>query len=149
MCLDIDYDGEVTLDYGSRVARKTHKCLECGREIEPGETYRWWTVKYDTIRTDKMCAHCWGTIDLGCKLTGCPAAWYWGMVHDPKEDEGGFVGDILTHTAMLSKVARFAMLRTVVHRKRGWKRQDGTLFPVPAMRPTLALASSDEREGDV
>lgn len=149
MCLDVDYSDSLTLDSGVRRARKAHTCMECRRQIEPGETYHYWTTKdleYDRgVETQKMCAHCWGTIDLGCALTGCPPAWYWTMLFD-LGDDGGFVGDILGHDLVLSKAGRFAMLRAHVAGKRGWKRKDGTLYPVPAMRPSLATSAISHAE---
>lgn len=133
MCLYVDDETYAYLDSGTRKARKPHVCDECGRTIEPGETYSYWNSiqeRGDPPTTHKMCAHCNGTLDLGCALTGCHKSWFFTMIHDLGED-GGFVGDILLHDLPLGGKA--AMLRTVVARKRGWRRKDGTLFPVPAL----------------
>lgn len=137
MCLDVDDDfGGVMLGSGERKARKEHRCQECGRTIEPGERYRYWCHVGGEFsegkQTDKMCAHCWGTIDLGARLTGCPRYWFWDKVHDLDPDDGGFVGDILVNHD-LAFADRFRMLRTVVARKSQWRRKDGSLFPIPAL----------------
>lgn len=138
MCLDVEVEGEL-LDSGTRRARKEHRCDECKRAIEPGETYRFWTVKdWDSsgVGTSKMCAHCYATIELGAALTGCPKCWFWDMVHDLDPENGGFVGDIIVnHT--LPKPAHLAMLRTVIGRRKGWRRKDGTLLPLPKV-PAVA-----------
>lgn len=43
----------------TRKARKAHACCECGRRIEPGETYEYVAGKIDgDFRQWKTCAHC-------------------------------------------------------------------------------------------
>ena len=55
-----------------RTARKTHRCKECGRQIQPGEIYEHvrgiWDGMPDTVRT---CPHClairdWVTAHVPC-----------------------------------------------------------------------------------
>ncbi len=41
-----------------RVARKRHKCEECNRLIEPGETYEYVFGVWDYPETIKTCSHC-------------------------------------------------------------------------------------------
>lgn len=138
MCLYVDDFDYEPLTSGERTARKAHHCDECGRTIEPGETYRYWTVKdfYDNrVRTDKMCAHCRGTLDLGAALTGCPKSWWWSMMHD-LDPETGFVGNVLHDEGhSLTRAQKRRMLRTVEGRKAKWRRRDGRLRPVPAPKP--------------
>ena len=60
MCMFNDGDGAVTmLSEADPVARKDHKCRECGRVIERGERYHVdrfvWEGKLDAHKT---CAHC-------------------------------------------------------------------------------------------
>jgi hypothetical protein len=134
MCLYVDLDDRRDLDNGERRARTEHRCDECKRRIEPGESYRYWTIlDEDGVRTEKMCAHCWGTIELGASFTGCPKNWYWGSVHE-LDEEMGFVGNILKDFGHhLSFAQEFQVLRTVAGRKRQWRRADGSLLPVPAL----------------
>lgn len=131
MCLDVDFEGNV-LREATPTARKAHKCDECDRTIEPGEKYRLYVVvSWDSgFEQWTMCAHCWGTIELGAALTGCPKNWFWGMIHDLGDSDGGYVGDILTHDLTVSQ--RMAMLRTVVGRRQKWRDRHGALLPVPA-----------------
>lgn len=136
MCLYVDdFDTEL-IDSGQRKARKEHRCDECGRTIEPGETYRYWTTLFEgDISTDKMCAHCQGTLDLGAALTGCPKRWWWSMLHD-LDPETGFVGNVLHDDEHhLTQAQKRRMLRTVEGRKAKWRRRDGRLRPVPAPKP--------------
>lgn len=132
MCLYVEYEGELFSE-GERKARKTHTCKECEREIEPGERYRFWVVKDEDDRsphTDKMCGHCWGTIELGAAITGCPKSWFWGEVHS-LDEEMGFVGNIIHDEGhSLTPKQKQAMLDTVEGRGVGW-RVAGVLMPVP------------------
>lgn len=44
---------------GDRKARKTHVCEECGRNIEPGETYHYYAGRWDgDFCNGKRCSHC-------------------------------------------------------------------------------------------
>lgn len=139
MCLYVENESTL-LDDGVRRARKSHKCDECYRQIEPGESYRYWTQidEYgDPPRTLKMCAHCEATVDLGAALTGCPKAWWWEMIHD-LGDEGGFVGNILDDPGHgLSGADRLRMLRRVAQYRRRWRRPNGELYPLPEI-PAVA-----------
>lgn len=53
MCLYDDGDtyGFVSMGSGERRARVEHKCLECSRTIEPGESYRYWTAIDTDVRS--------------------------------------------------------------------------------------------------
>lgn len=69
-----------------RRARKPHKCGECHRTIEPGETYedcrQLFDYGWDRYKT------C-----LGCKNIRdhlCPHGWYWGSVAEQVEACVGF-----------------------------------------------------------
>lgn len=138
MCIYVDDDERTLLSSGTRKARVEHKCEECGRTIEPGETYRFWTCidPYygGGIETQKMCAHCWNTIDLGATFTGCPRNWYWSMIHDLNaRDEGGFVADILyEHTLTVGQ--KRAMVRCLRGYRRRWRDASGNLLPLVTLR---------------
>lgn len=134
MCLCVD-DETITLRSGVvNRARTPHQCDECCRLIDPGESYHYWVVvdPYygDGLTTQKMCAHCWGTLDLGVAFTGCDRAWWWDKIHDLDPDDGGFVGDII-HNHDLTVGQMRAMIRCVRGRRRQWRKADGSLLPVP------------------
>lgn len=135
MCLYVEYEGELFSE-GERKARKTHTCKECEREIGPGERYRFWVTKdfeENVVQTQKMCGHCWGTIELGAALTGCPKNWWWGEVHS-LDEEMGFVGNIVHDEGhSLSPEQKQAMLDTVEGRGVRW-RVAGVLMPVPGLQ---------------
>ncbi len=129
MCLYIEYDGQVTLRSGFRQARKPHDCMECGREIQPSESYFYQTSVMDDshIMTWKMCAHCRATITFASQMTGCPEHWYWEMAIGT--DEETHTGDALTHELPLG--GRVALLRCVAHKKRKWQDKTGELVEIP------------------
>ena len=134
MCLDVDCEYEIISGPDWRKARKPHRCDECRRAIDPGERYYRYAMKEwgeRSIREQRMCAHCRSTIEVGAAMTGCPMSWWWEKVHDLEPDEGGFVGDILVNHD-LTAAQRAVMLRQVVRRNRGWRRRDGSLYPLPA-----------------
>jgi hypothetical protein len=144
MCLYIDDDDEVLLlSEGIRTARKPHECQECKRTIEPKEQYRFWTKKEwndGMVYTEKMCGHCYGTIELGAALTGCPKQWYWGEVHN-LDEEMGFVGNIIHDPGhSLTDAEKALMLSTVEGRRVQWRRATGALWPIPSMVPGMAHA---------
>ena len=60
MCMIDDADGPV--DFGRvqrRKARRQHRCNECWRAINIGETYVYSTSHFDgKFYTDRQCAHC-------------------------------------------------------------------------------------------
>lgn len=60
MCMLDDGDGCVTpLSEADPVARKAHKCKECGREIAAGERYHVDRFVWEgDLHTHKTCAHC-------------------------------------------------------------------------------------------
>lgn len=133
MCLDVDCEYDMIRDPIWRTARKEHTCDECRRTIEPRERYWTYVSKEwgaDHLDTWRMCAHCRGTIDLGAALTGCPKSYFWDQVHSLEADDGGFVGDIIVNHD-LTDAEKFKMLRTVVGRRKQWRRRDGSLLPLP------------------
>ena len=133
MCLWIDEDGEWEhLSSGYRKARKDHTCTECQRTIEPGERY-WFDTMVEVgygIRTEKMCAHCQGVIDVGIALTGCHRSWWYGYVLDWLDESMGFVANVIREHD-LEPGATVRMLRFVALAKRGWRDESGELTPIP------------------
>lgn len=133
MCLFIDDYGEFThLSDGWRTARKEHKCGECGRMIQPGESY-WYDTMVEVgygITTEKMCAHCDGVINVGVALTGCHRAFWYGEVLNWRDEDTGFVANII-RCHDLPPGATSRMLRYVALSKRGWRDLYGELEPIP------------------
>jgi hypothetical protein len=137
MCIYVENEEWTYLSSGERRARVSHKCEECDRTIDPGEPYRYWTgidEAMGQIVTQKMCQHCWNTIDLGAEFTGCPRNWYWSVVHDlSARDEGGFVADILyEHDLTISQ--KRAMVRCLRGYRRRWRDGHGNVLPLVTER---------------
>jgi hypothetical protein len=54
-----DYDRPAFYVASIRMARKVHRCDECGGEIRPGEQYEHVSAKWDgSIGTVSTCRHC-------------------------------------------------------------------------------------------
>jgi hypothetical protein len=100
-----------------RKARKPHKCSECGRAIETGETYRFSKHLYDGVWWDnKQCSHCivladWLAVECGGYL--CE----------------GVLEDFLEHAR---EYRRFDLWRAYWGAPWQWRR-DGHLLPIPKM----------------
>lgn len=142
MCLYIDDDGDGTfLGEGIRKARKEHVCMECGRFIEPGEDYRYWSwVDGGYAHTSKMCGHCQAAIDLGHALTGCPKQWNATLLYD-RDPEMGYLANCAwreEHPDLQGR-DRIALLRALVAGgRRGWRWPDGTLMEPPAVPESVS-----------
>ena len=132
MCLDIfDEEPTLLLDSGTRRARKEHRCGECRRTIGKGERYQFWVTVAPDIETEKMCAHCWATIDVGAVMAGCPTSWYWGRVFDMDPDNGGFLGDIAVNHELTPRQRAWVRLCCYRGGVRKWRDPSGGLYPVP------------------
>ena len=123
MCMIEDCDEQYTV-YRQQVlkAKKQHKCTECKRVIERGETYRRTAGLYDGEWTiGKVCAHCKTATD-----------WL-------KANCGGY----LDHSVLedmeqhFEEYSRMDLARVVVGMRRSWKRirSDGLMRPLPIPRP--------------
>lgn len=79
MC-DVDYDPPSFTHTTSLKARKIHKCIECGRQIEPKEIYEKtvdvWDSRFDTFKT---CVHCVAARQWLLDKCG---GFYYGGVHE-------------------------------------------------------------------
>lgn len=59
MCSCDVFDSPEFSDHGFRKARKPHRCVECGKAIQPGERYQYYTAKWEgDVTTSKMCLWC-------------------------------------------------------------------------------------------
>ena len=88
--IDVDYCGEVLAEKTPK-ARKKHICFECGRTIEPGETYDLKKMVYDgRVETFKTCRDCSNLRD-----TFINCSFYFGKVReDIREHIGECQGEI-------------------------------------------------------
>jgi hypothetical protein len=114
-------------------ARKPHACVECGRTIQPSETYRRDTNLYEgNWDTYKTCQHC--VVGQRWLASNC-GGWVFEVV-----------GEELVEHAKEYPAIGFGLLRVGVGMRRCWKRFDGAgLMAVPAMprsiRSTLREAA--------
>ena len=144
MCMIDDGDGAVTMiDDGRYIrARSKHKCKECGRFIEPGESYHREVYKFDgEFSTHKTCAHCmvvrrWLSDECGGWLFG-------GVEEDAREhvfENRGYYG--------------LDLYRAVVGMQWQWRTPSGRLLPVPMDIKTsdemrAAMKATGEQHGNV
>ena len=123
MCMIDNGDGQVTmLSQADPVARKAHKCKECGREIALGERYHVdrfiWEGK---LETHKVCAHCmvareWLSDECG--------GWLFGAVEE----------DIREHAH--SGDYPMGVHRLAVGMAWKWRTPTGKLLPIPKVPQT-------------
>ena len=106
MCAIDDADRYTVYHEATRRARKQHKCDECRRLIEPGETYRCtsglseghWTI-------NRVCAH-------------CTVATNWLQAECGGYLDGGVQEDIEEHAA---EYRQAALWRLVIGMRRKWR----------------------------
>lgn len=99
-------------------ARKTHRCDECYRDIQPGERYRIGVGGQDgSIWSEKQCRHCWAA---SVWLTEVCGGFLWG----------GVAEDLREHWDVSPKYRTLWLGRAVVGQQRRWRRRDGELMPV-------------------
>jgi hypothetical protein len=125
VCMIDDADGGwVSFDKVHRVARKAHRCDECGRTIEPGETYWPWTgLGEGRFDHGKMCVHCEAAAQWLVEV--CNGYLFHGIAQDLRE-----------HWDEDWSYRNLWLGRAVVGMGRRWRRLDGSLMPVPD-RPVL------------
>lgn len=122
MCMTDDAERVTKVSAAYRTARKPHRCAECGRAIEPGESYHYETFVFDgKFTSHKTCKHCmvarqWLSDECG--------GWVYGAVQE----------DIDEHAAYEGYGFRVRLLAAGMARK--WKRKDGRMWPVPKVPPT-------------
>ncbi len=123
MCMLDDGDGCVTpLSEADPVARKAHKCKECGRAIAAGERYHVDIFVWEgDLHTHKTCAHCM-----------VARAWL-------RDECGGFLfgaieEDIREHTH--SGDYPMGLHRLAVGMAWQWRAPTGRLLPVPKVPQT-------------
>lgn len=106
-------------------ARKQHKCDECRRFIEPGETYTYHSWKFDgDFSTSKTCQHCQVACDW--LSTNCGGYLVLGVYEDIQEHVSEYRGDAVC-------VPRLKRLELGMQRKWQIRRgpRKGQLMPIP------------------
>lgn len=113
-----DFFGGVTW----RTARKNHRCSTCHRVIDVGEKYRHQNGNYDgRWYTFAMCQH-------------CEAIW---SLYRPEDYDGNISEEGFDNWAMEGSseedpgLPHETQLRHRVQYRKGWRRDDGALFPRP------------------
>ena len=111
--------------YEMRKAIKKHKCEECGRDINPGESYAYEALKFEgEFYQHKTCQHCLVPIDwlkINC------GGYIFGEVCD----------EIKEHAEEYSKLA-LPLMRLVVGMKRRWRKFNGEgLMTIPQQAPGI------------
>lgn len=102
------------------VARKAHRCAECGRTIEVGEQYRNERWVFDgRVSGQKTCYHC-VFIARPWLMSNC-GGWIYGAVYE----------DIFEHFPDGSSDTPMNVGRIIVGMRRGWRRRDGSLTALP------------------
>ena len=127
MCM-MDYsDGTVThIEQGRYVkARREHKCMECARRIDAGETYFAEVYVFDgRITRHKTCAHC--MVVRNWLSDECGGWLYTAVKEDAADHASGYGMDLA---------------RAVIGMKWKWRNKHG-LLPVPA-----PILTGDELRG--
>lgn len=120
MCMIEDCDEIVdVLSECTHKARVRHRCNECRRDIEPGETYLSEAYVLDHEFEDhKTCAHC--QVARAWLLIECRGFLY-----------SGIAGDIAEHAG--AGLYGFGVTRLSAGMRRHWRRKDGRLWPIPKM----------------
>lgn len=104
-------------------ARRTHRCAECGRTIEPGEIYHRTSYGRDgSVETNKACSHCGAAREWLNKHCG-------GWVTEALNE------DLHEHWNEGYRVDSLGRLLVGMRNKWQWVRRAG-LRPIPAIPKT-------------
>jgi len=112
-------------------ARKSHKCTECGRQIQAGESYRVHTWIYDgQFDSSKSCAHCMVAEDW---LTENCSGY---LIHGVWEDINEHCQEYQGRAKCIARLARIK-----IGMERDWQirrgPRKGQLMPVPQLPAKL------------
>lgn len=122
MCRADDADHAKILASESRKARKPHKCDECRRVIEIGETYLHERGIGDGPFTNKTCSHCQVACDWLSKQCG-------GWVYTQVEEE------LREHWDEDTSYRTRELAHLIWGMDRFWRTRRGALMPVPTLEP--------------
>lgn len=119
MCMADYSDGySVVLHDRNQKARKEHKCSECYRIINAGETYNVQRCIFDgQADSYKTCEHC--QVVKSWLQKECGGYLYQGVYEDIDQHRLGGYG--------------FGVVRLASGMGARWKRRDGRLFPIPKL----------------
>ena len=102
------------------MARKAHKCNECGRAIRPGERYERaggvWDGRFASFKTCEHCVVAREWLQYYCD----------GFLYTEVAEE------LVEHYQEASASVFSDLGRVAAGIGRGWTRRDGSLMPVPA-----------------
>lgn len=123
MCMLDDADGRVNVLSEARpLAKREHRCDECGRTIAPGEPYLREAFRWDgQFKSHKTCKHCEIARDWLARQCG---GWLYGCVEE----------DIREHC--FGHGYGMGLYRLAVGMAWKWRTPRGRLLPVPAVPPT-------------
>jgi hypothetical protein len=102
MCFCVENDGATEFSAVTRpMARKLHRCEECGRTIGVGERYVRHVAKWEgEINTTVFCAEChaWAMAlctaqQVVCGCSGWPVGGLWGEIEEFTREHLGYAPD--------------------------------------------------------
>lgn len=138
MCLIDDSDGHCTVLHSRQQrARLRHRCTECRRDIEPGETYIAERTIFDgDAMSHKICAHCQR---VRAYLMDHCGGWMYRGLH---EDIAGHYYSTESNDAS-EREPRLLALGMASR----WRRNSGALWPVPGLKtPNIELSGLGRKE---
>jgi hypothetical protein len=121
-CVWVDGYGENSIqDTDKRTARKPHKCCECDRQIDKGETYYYDTVLYDREWDHyKTCADCY-SVRNAFFCDGWPYGDVWMALTEHLRDMRGEIPESKCMMSLTTK-AREKVCEII---EKIWSRLDG------------------------
>lgn len=120
MCRVDDADSALILASETRKARKQHQCDECGRLIQPGETYLHERGIGDGPFTNRTCSHCQVACNWLTQQCG-------GFVYTQVEEE------LREHWQEDTAYRTRELARLIYGMGRNWQARKGGLMPVPTL----------------
>lgn len=107
------------------VARKEHRCEECGRKIAPGEKYDRHAGKWEgDFFTNVACAHCAVLRRMVNDVDDYYYECYFGGL-------GEWVSESYPETTAGDFTSDLWLARSVRDFRRNWRNHDGTLLDLP------------------
>jgi len=90
-----DYERPSVISERTRRARKPHKCIECGREISPGETYEYtWGIWEGDADQFKTCSRCLAVKQYVMAHVPCFCWTYGNLLDDARSCIGEYAGSV-------------------------------------------------------
>lgn len=121
------------------VARKTHRCDECRRDINPGERYYYAKGVFDGYWfVDKTCEHCQIVQHLLSKWAG--GEW------PPSRRLFDLMDDSVDHFDETDRAKVYAEWLLWAGRDNQWSYINGTMISLERVRAMSALAITDPKE---